>query len=187
LSDNNPKPLVGVLQTLVGIARLRKGPEDLPVSVNLLILVVVASVVPDVLLLGILPAPFTGSPVALIAIGIATTLLWYAMILRMAGRPERFLQTLTAIFGFQLVMAPLLVFSGWFFVAYQQDPTWQLPAALLRLAAEMWALVVLVRILRSATAWPTFSCVVLALAGELLAFLIVASLFPQPAAVAAPV
>jgi hypothetical protein len=40
-----------------------------------------------------------------------------------------------------------------------------------------------VRILRSATEWPTFKCVALAIAKELLMLLLVASLFPSvPAA-----
>jgi hypothetical protein len=176
-----------ILRTLVGIARLRQGPEDLPTSASLLALMVMASIVPDAVLLAILPVSFQGNGAALIAIGIFATLFWFGLVLRMAGKSERTLQTLTAVFGFQLVLAPALVFSGWFFALYNQDPTWQFPAAMLRLVVEVWALAVLARILRSATEWPLFACVMLAVANELLALLLVLSLFPQPDAAAAAV
>jgi hypothetical protein len=185
LSDK-PKPtLQENLQVLVGIARLRQGPEDLPVSVGLLLAVVLASIIPDALLLAILPMPFRGSPAGLIAVGILVTVFWFSLVLRVAGKPERLTQTLTAIFGFQLVMAPALVFSGWFLATYSQDPTLQLPAAMLRLVVEVWALVVMARILRSATDWAMFACVLLAIANELLALLLVTGLFPQPEMAAA--
>ncbi len=174
-----------ILSTLVGIARMRKGPEDLPASFRLLVVLVLASIVPNAVLLAILPVSFQGNVVALIAIDIFATLFWFGMALRIAGKSERTLQTLTAVFGFQLVMAPALVFSGWFFAIYNQDPAWQFPAAMLRLVVEVWALVVLARILRAATEWPMFACVMLAIANELLALLLVLSLFPQPDAAAA--
>jgi hypothetical protein len=188
LSDKPKTSLQETLQVLVGIARLRQGPEDLPASVGLLLVVVLASIVPDALLLAILPVPFAGSPAGLIAVGILVTVFWFGVVLRVAGKPERLTQTLTAIFGFQLVLAPVLVFSGWFLATYSQDPTWQLPAAMMRLVVEVWALVIMARILRSATDWPMFACVMLAIANELLALLLVTGLFPQPElAAAAPV
>jgi hypothetical protein len=185
LSDNDRKSGADVLTVLVDITCLRRGPDDLPVSLPLLLGFIAASVLPDALLLTLLPKSFKGSPVGLIAIGIVIPLVWYGFLLQMAGKPERLLQTLTAMFGFQLVLAPALVFSGWFFVTYQQDPTWQIPAMMLRLVVEIWVLIVLSRILRSATEWPMFSCVVLAIANELLEMVIIAMLFPQPAAVPA--
>ncbi len=42
----------------------------------------------------------------LIGIDIGVTLTWYAMLLRIAQKPERYLQTVTAVLGFQLVLAP---------------------------------------------------------------------------------
>lgn len=165
---------------------MKRGPEDLPVSAGLLIVLVLASVVSDVVLLNVLPKPLEGNPAALIAIGIGVMFFWNAFVLRVAGKPERFTQTMIAVFGFQLVMAPLLIFSGWFMVTYQADPTWQTPAVGLRLIVEIWALVVLARILRSATEWPMFACVMLAITTELLAYTIITSVFPQPQAVALP-
>ena len=89
------------------IARLRRGPEDLPSSASLLLLTTVAYAVLDALLLSIAPG-LPGNPALLIGIDIGVTLAWYAMLLRIAQKPERYLQTVTAVLGFQLVLAPLL-------------------------------------------------------------------------------
>lgn len=181
MSEQFSKQLSEALRVLVGIVRLKNGPEDLPVSASLLVATIVLATIPDALIFGILPTPADSSPVVLIVIGIVTTLIWYGALLRFAGKPERFLQTLTAVFGFQIILAPAMVFTAWFIVTYQKDPTWQLPAALLRSIVEIWALVILARILRSATQWPIFTCVVLAIANELLTLLLVSSLFPAGA------
>jgi hypothetical protein len=181
LSEQFSKQLSAALRVLVGIVRLKNGPEDLPVSASLLVATIVLATIPDALIFAILPTPADASPVLLIVIGIVTTVIWYGALLRFAGKPERFLQTLTAVFGFQIILAPAMVFTAWFIVTYQKDPTWQLPAALLRSIVEIWALVILARILRSATQWPVFTCVVLAIANELLTLLLVSSLFPATA------
>jgi hypothetical protein len=182
LSEQFSKQLSEALRVFVGIVRMKNGPEDVPVSTALLLLTIVLAAIPDALTFAIVPTPAELSPVLLIVISVVTTLLWYGALLRLAGKPERFLQTLTAVFGFQIILAPALVFSGWFIVTYQKDPTWQVPAALLRLIVEVWALVILARILRSATQWPIFTCVVLAIANELLALVLVANLFPATSA-----
>ena len=159
------------------IARLRRGPEDLPASSTVLLLTIVAYAVLDALLLSVAPG-LPGNPALLIGIDIGVTLLWYAMLLRIAHKPERYLQTVTAVLGFQLVLAPLLIASGWLFLRYQADTTWQLPVALVRLAVEVWALIVLSRILRSATGWPMFGCVALSIGQELITLLLVSAAVP---------
>lgn len=175
------------LRVLTGIVRLQKGPEDLPFSVPLLAMLIVVSSVLDAITWVVVPLPeksATGvSGPLLIGIGIAVTIIWYGGLLRLAGRSERFVQTLTAVFGFQIILAPALLFTAWFYFTYFQDPTWRFPAGLLRSAVEIWALVILARILRAATHWPMFACVMLAIANELLSALLMASVIsPAPAA-----
>ena len=133
----------------------------------------------DAVLLSIAPN-LPGNHVVLIGIDIGVTLFWYWMLLRIARKPERYLQTVTGILGFQLVLAPVLIASGWAFLKYQADPTWQLPVALLRLVVEVWALVILSRILRSATGWPMAGCVALSIAQELITLLLVSAVVPAP-------
>ena len=49
------------------------------------------------------------------------TLVWYVVLLRLVRRPERILQTTTAVFGFQAVLSPLLVISVWLMRRFAQD------------------------------------------------------------------
>lgn len=167
------------LRVLTGIVRLQKGPEDLPFSAALLVFFICVSSALDALTWAVVPLPeksaAQGSGPLLIGIGVAVTLAWYGALLRLAGKPERFVQTLSAVFGFQIILAPALLFTAWFYFSYYQDPTWRLPAGILRSAVEVWALVILARILRAATQWPMFSCVLLAIASELLTALLMAS------------
>jgi hypothetical protein len=91
------------------MVRLKSGPEDLPASHSLLVVIIVLATIPDLLTLALIPLPGDVSPALLLAVGIGTTLLWYGAILRLAGVQERFLQTLTAVFGIQIILAPALV------------------------------------------------------------------------------
>jgi hypothetical protein len=177
LSESRPPGLTGIFGLYVDIARFRRGPEDLPVSVQLLLFTTAAYVVVDALMLLVLPLP-DSSPAALIAIDVAVTLLWYGLVLRLAGKPERFLQTASAVMGFQLVVAPAFIASGWLFLKYQNVSGVQLLVAALRLALEIWMLVVFGRILRAATGWPLFAGIALAFSQELLTWLVASAVFP---------
>lgn len=181
MSEQFSKQLSEALRVLVGIVRLKNGPEDLPYSPPLLVAAILAAAIPDVLLFAIVPTPDDFSPLPLIIINIVTSLIWYGALLRFAGKSERFVQTMTAMFGFQVILAPLILFTGWFVLTYQKDPSWAFPSQLVRSVVEIWALVILARILRSATQWPLFTCVVLAMANELLTLLLAASLFSSAA------
>jgi hypothetical protein len=179
VSEPGKGGIVDGLRLFADIVRFRKGPEDLPVSVALLGLAVGGAIVLRVLLLGVLPLPEGGNPVVVIGIGVGVTLLFLWLLLRLAGHPERYTQTASAMFGYQVVMAPLLIGTGWLFLTVGENSAWQLPAMLLRMVVEVWALAIAARILRSATGWPLFACVALAIANELLTFLAIAGLFPQ--------
>jgi hypothetical protein len=182
VSETGKSSITDSLRLFADIARFRKGPEDLPASVALLGLAIGGAIVLRVLLLGVLPLPAGGNPVLVIGIGIGVTLLFLWVVLQLARHPERYVQTASAMFGFQVVMAPLLIGSGWLFLTLGETSAWQLPVMLLRMAVEVWALAVAARILRSATSWPLFACVSLAIANELLTFLAIAGLFPQAGA-----
>jgi hypothetical protein len=187
LSEVFSRQVSDALRVLTGIVRLQKGPEDLPFSPALLLFLIVVSCALDAVTWAVVPLPeksaIDASGALFIGISVAVTLAWYGLLLRLAGRPERYVQTLSAVFGFQVILAPALLFTAWFYFSYYQDPTWKFPAQLLRSAVEIWALVILARILRAATQWPMFACVMLAVANELLSALLMASVV-SPAATA---
>jgi hypothetical protein len=181
LSDRTPGILVGNLRLFADIVRLRKGPEDLPVSRPLLVYCVVASIAVRALAMRVLPMPFQGNPLAILLLDAGVTLLFVSLVLALAGRPERFLQTASAVFGYQLVMLPLMLGAGWLLMSYLNDAVWRMPVLLLNAALSLWSMVVVVRILRSATGWPLFACVAFAISGELLSLIILTSVFPSQA------
>jgi hypothetical protein len=177
LSEQSPKPIADQLQVFIDIARMRRGPEDLPFDVTLL---VVTLLVYGLLNLGIgLLLPQSVPPLALVAIEIVVTLASLHWLLRLARKPERFVQTAAAMFGFQIVLAPLLLIMAWLSLRYGEDSTWQLPVAMLRFAVAVWVLAAAARILRSATGWPMVACVAMTIAVELCTLLIVVLLYPQ--------
>lgn len=184
------------IDACVGIVRFRKGPEDVPAARSLLYAAILGSVLLRAAMM-LIPVPESrGNPVVLMALDIGITLAALRLALQSAGKPERFVQTATAVFGCQVVMAPALFVGRWLMVRYggRADaaavPDLMLvPAMMVMLAIAVWVLAVMARILRSATEWPLVACVFVALAIDLVTLLIAASLYPPvpDAATAAPV
>jgi hypothetical protein len=177
---------VAGFEAFVGILRMRKGPEDVPASVPLLTATLVGGVLLRLFLLLAIPAETYGSPMVIMALEFGISLLSMALMLHAAGHQERFLQTITAVFGCQLVMAPGLFAGRWLQVTYGEQPGMELPSMLLSAVIAVWLLVAMVRILRSATQWPVVSCVFAIFAVEVLTVLAVISIYPPPPAAVTP-
>jgi hypothetical protein len=186
LSDRPTVPSFGILQLFADITRFRKGPEDLPVSASLLGFCVVVGVAAQALLLNVLPVPSGGRAVAVLVIHALATLMLISVVLNLAKRPERFLQTATAAFGAQLVLLPLAVTVGWLYLAFSEDPVWKAPVLILRIMLEIWGLAIMARILNAATGWHVFLCVVLTITRDLVSMLALLSMFPPAVAGATP-
>lgn len=165
------------------IALFRRGPEDLPVSVSLLLVTILGTVVLSLLgaqLPSADPAARFDNVLGLTVTETALEVAWYWALLRLAGRPERLIQTGSAIFGVQLlVSAVVLVLIALSILT--QGPTESLPAlaGLLVFALSIWLLVVHVRIVQAATQWPTFKVVASVLAQTVLIVLVRLWLFPD--------
>jgi hypothetical protein len=180
VSDPTPAGVTQVARLYTDIALLRRGPEDVPASAALLALTVLAYLLASLGLSTLMPVA-SDNRVALIALDGCFALAWYWVVLRLAGRPERFVQTAAAIFGYQTVMAPAFVTATWLFLQYMKDPVWQLPVSLLLLVLAIWTLAVNSRILKAATEWPQFVCVAVVILQALAGQIIELGLFPQSA------
>lgn len=174
------------LEAFVGILRFRKGPEDVPASGGLLAAVLLGQVLLGLLVLSIPDQQRADSPLLAVALELGVMLLGVFLILRMAGFPERFLQTSTALFGVQLVIAPVLYAARWLLVTYQEDPVMQGPALLVSAVIAVWLLVVGARILRSATNYPMLACLFLLIGIQIATLLVVLSVFPPATDTPAP-
>ena len=159
-----------VIGLYVQIVLLRRGPQDLPVSRLLLILTVCGYVAVSGVVQALLPSP-SGWPLIL-AVEVLFTLAWYAALLQLTGRTERFLQTVTGVFGFRAVLAPPVLASQWLLQRYQHDPVWQLPVSVGGLALVVWLIAANSHIVKQALDWSTAASVALVIlqvvSGELL-------------------
>jgi hypothetical protein len=161
------------------ILLLRRGPQDLPVSRLLLILTVCGYAAVSGVVYALLP--FTASWPLQLAVDVLFMLAWYAALLQLAGRTERFLQTATGVFGFQSLLAPPLLAFEWLTQRYQHDAAWQLPVSVGGLALVVWLIAANSHIVKQALDWSTASSVALVIlqmvSGQLLLF----ALFPPGA------
>jgi len=124
-----------LLSTLAGILRLRLGPQDLPASWNLTVLMVAVY-----LGLGMFTGRQQGDEHAA-ATSLAVTALQYAavaLLLYLSKHPERLPQTLSALAGTGAMLGLLL-----FMILSQADPTQEQPLlALAWFSVFFWSLVV---------------------------------------------
>jgi hypothetical protein len=152
-----PAGIAQLAQLYLDIALFRRGPEDVPGSSRVLGLTVGAYFILNFALsVLLLPSGFAES-LGQMVFAVAFMAAWYRGMLKLAGRPERFIQTASALFGYQTVLAPLSVGALKFMPANGQMPT--LPGAFILGALAVWTLAVNGRVLRAATGWPLFVCI----------------------------
>jgi len=171
-----PEVMREIIRLYVQIALLRRGPQDLPASRLLLLLTVCGYAAVNALVSGLLP-PSTGWPPQL-AVDVLFTLAWYAALLQLAGRSERFLQTATAVFGFQSVLSPPLIASEWLMRRFGQDTTWQLPIAVAGLALVIWLIWANSHVVKAALDWSSATSVALVILQIVAGQLLLIALFP---------
>jgi len=169
-----------LIQAFTQIALLRRGPQDLPASRVLLALTMIAYFGVSFVVANLLPS-LPGWEVHP-AIEILFWLVWYFVLLRIAGRSERILQTTTAVIGFQAVLAAPLIISNWLLLRFLKDETWQLPVMLMWLMLFIWMVAANSHVVKAAFEWSSFASVALVIlqifAGELLVTALFAHLPP---------
>jgi hypothetical protein len=165
-----PKVVSEIIRLFVQITLLRRGPQDLPASPLLLALTVGGFVAVCAAISSLLPPNAGWAPQLLVET--LFTLAWYAALLQLVGRSERFLQAATAVFGLRLVLAPLIISSQWLMRRFMQDTTWQLPVAVGGLALVIWLIAANSHVVKAALDWSSAASVALVIlqivAGELL-------------------
>jgi len=153
------------------IAIWRQGPQDVPAVGILLPLTIIAYVLVSALAGALLP-PQRPDWLVQIAADVLFVAFWYWLLLVLARRPERYLQTAVALFGLQTVLAMPSIVSVWLVQRYAEDPLWQAPVYIAAVAVLIWTLVAIGHILHAALERPLGLCLILAfsqmLAEELL-------------------
>jgi hypothetical protein len=158
------------------IALLRRGPQDLPASRLLLVLTVAGYLAVNFVVSSVLPPG--GRWLEALLVTTLFTLLWYLMLLRLAGRPERTLQTTTAVFGLQTVLTPLVDSCAWLVRRVGEDSPWQLAFMCALLLLFAWVIAANSHIVKAALDWSATSSVALVILQTLASWLLLSALFP---------
>jgi hypothetical protein len=159
------------------IALLKRGPQDVPASWLLLAMTVAAYFAINLLVNWALPAE--GDPwLAVLAIDIPFTLVWYTALLAAVRRKERLLQTTTAVFGYRSVLAPLTICAEWLIRRFGSEQAWQVPLIVGYAAVVVWMIAANSHVLKAAIEWSMFQCVALAILESVTGGLVVVALVP---------
>lgn len=169
-----------LVRLFIQIALMRKGPQDLPASAAVLAATAGGYFLVNCLVSAVLP-PVKGPLFAQLVVDVLFTFAWYALLLTIAHRPERFLQTTTAVFGYQTVLSPFWIASVWLIRQFTEDDVWRFPVALVGLAIIVWLVAANARVLKAALDWAMPAGVALAILQILAARALLLFLFPGKA------
>jgi hypothetical protein len=150
-----------LVRMYVAIALGRRGPQDLPAVGILLPLSIAAYVIVSVAAGAILPQ--LRPRLALQVLADAGFLaVWYWLLLALAHRRERYLQTAAALFGLQTVLAAPNIFSAWLLQQAPSNSMWRLAALVIALGVLIWTVIAIAQVLRSALERPIGWCLMVA-------------------------
>ena len=172
-----PKVMTELIRLFTQIAVLRRGPQDVPASALLLAATVAIYFTINLIVNALLPQ-LDGPWLPRLLLDIAFTLAWYYLLLRILRRPERSLQTTTAVFGFQAVLSPVLVASEWLALRYQHDAIWQVPFSLIALVLLVWLIAANAHVVKAALEWSSAASVALVILQILVENVLVLSVIP---------
>jgi hypothetical protein len=165
-----------LIRLFTQIALLRRGPQDVPASPLLLVLTVCGYLGVNLLLGAVLPPEAHWQ--AKLLIDTLFTLIWYIALLQLLRRPERILQTATALFGFQAVLSPLIIASEWLVRRFSEDSSWQVPVNCLGLLLLVWVIAANSHVVKAALEWSATSSVALVILQTLVGGLLLVAMFP---------
>jgi hypothetical protein len=150
-----------LFQAYTQIALLRLGPQDLPAARLLLAVTMIAYFAVSLVVISLMPPMQGWEDQEHPAMDIAFWLVWYFVLLRLAGRSERILQTTTAVIGFQTILAAPMVIADWLLLRFAKDETWQLPVVLMWLMLFIWMIAANSHVVKASFEWSSFASVAL--------------------------
>lgn len=172
---NEFRKMTGIFKIFIDILLLRAGPQDLPTSKQLLGVCFAALVIlQGVLGTWLMPGDTSIVPQAILSTII--TLAWVALILQLSGKPERFVQTATALLGVACLFAPVSIPLVSTIRPEVGEQVAMTPLAMVAFVLSIFLIYVNARILRAATERSMFQCVLLFMAGELFTFFVLVTL-----------
>jgi hypothetical protein len=168
--------MMELLRLFAQIALLRRGPQDAPASPLVLLAAVLGYVAVNALMALLLPTTSSQWVLPLI-IETLFMLAWCVVVLRLVNRPERFLQTATALFGYQMVLTPPIATTIWLVQQLEKESAWTLPVVVIFLALFVWLVAAGGHVFKAALEWSMSASVGLMVAQLLAVNLLVAAFF----------
>jgi hypothetical protein len=165
-----------IMRLFTLIALMRRGPQDLPASTLLLALAVGGYVAVNFLLCSALLTDLRWQGTLLLET--LFMLLWYVVLLKLVGRPERTLQTTTAVFGLWAVLSPLLVATDWLVLHVGADMLWQIPVHCAGLLLLAWLIAASSQVVKAALEWSRAASVALVILQLVAGWVVVSAVFP---------
>jgi hypothetical protein len=145
-----------LVRLFTDITLLRRGPQDLPASALLLALTIGAYLLICEIASELVPQQHLlaqGVLYALFTVG------WYAVLLRLCGRPERLLQTVTGLFAVQILLTPPQLAAAVLLQRFPQDSPTTLPILTAGFLIFIWLVAASSRIVKAALEWTTLASV----------------------------
>jgi hypothetical protein len=142
----------------------RKGPQHLPASVLLLAIVIALDAVLSWLFESALDSPEKHLPL-LVLLQTVLSLGWIWMLLAFFRRPERFIQTATAIFGTSVLLTPVIYGMRAALEGMEKTSPLLVPMLLGLLTVLVWYLLISAHILRAALEVNLFVAIVFTVLG----------------------
>jgi hypothetical protein len=87
------------------------------------------------------------------------TVAWYTVLLKLVGRPERTLQTMTGLFAVQIMLTPLQLLADVLLQRFPQDSPTALPILTAAFVIVIWLIVASSRVVKAALEWTTAASV----------------------------
>jgi hypothetical protein len=168
-----------LLRMFVQIALLKRGPQDLPASPTLLAATATAFFVVTFIVYSALPGIHESWRPQLV-IQVLYILISLSLLLRIAGRSERYLQTTTAMFGYLTILSPLTTVIAWLLIRFANQPSMQFPLVIALIALVAWTIAVGQQVLKAALEWSTLASIVLVILWISTGQLLLMALFPAP-------
>jgi hypothetical protein len=164
--------LTDLIRLYTQLTMMRKSPAEVPASPVLLVLTILVCFGSQWVVGALLP-PMKGPWINRLVLDVAFTLVWYALLMYLVKKPERFLQTSTAVFGYQILLMPPSIAIAGVQQGLDKESIWQYPLSWITLALFIWIVAANSHIVKAALEWsmaPSVALVILqTLVGELLA------------------
>lgn len=170
--------MIALLKLFRDLALLRRGPDSAPSTPVAMVITIAMLAALTAVLEWLLPRN-DPNLIAKFVVSVVFTLGWYRILLTFSERGERFVQTIVAVFGYQIILLPLLAVLDASIPAQGGMTGRGVAISLAFVGLLAWSLTVNTRIVEAALERPAWIAALLVLAEFLTQLLLLDAMFGQ--------